>query len=72
MMEADAENKRKAEEADNESTDESTDQEEQNDVEALNNREEGKPPTGKRRVSRGAKKERKASTGKGVTKSVHK
>ena len=48
-MEADAEAKRKAEEADV-STDESTDQEEKKEVDSLNNRE-GDKPLGKKRVT---------------------
>ena len=66
-MEAEADLKRKAEEADNELTDESTDQDEKNEVESLNNREEGKPPFTKVRVNRMTKNERKAN-GKGTAK----
>ena len=73
-MEAQADSKRKAEEADAELTDESTDQDEKNEVESLNNREEGKPSSSKTRVNRMTKNERKAN-GKGTAKgsaSVHK
>ena len=65
-MEAEADLKRKAEEADAELTDESTDQDEKNEVEALNNREEGKPPPTKTRVNRMTNNERK-SNGKGTS-----
>ena len=60
-MEADAETKRKAEEIDGDMTDESTDSEEKNDLDTLNNREEGKPPEGKRKVNREDKKDKKTN-----------
>ena len=66
-MEAQADSKRKAEEADAELTDESTDQDEKHEVESLNNREEGKPPPTKARVNRMTKNARKAN-GKGTAK----
>ena len=67
-MQADAESKRKAEEVDGHLTDESSDEEELKGVESLNNREDEKPPSGKRKVNREDKKERKAKNGKGAAK----
>ena len=66
-MQAEAETKRKAEEADP-MTDESSDEEEPKDVDALNIRDDSKPPAGKTKVNREDKKERKAKNGKGVAK----
>jgi len=66
-MQADAESKRKAEEVDP-MTDESSDEEELKEVETLNNREDDKPLTGKSRVNREDKKDRKAKNGKGAAK----
>jgi hypothetical protein len=65
-MEAEAERKRKVE-VDNESTDESSDEEERKEADALNSREEGKPKSAKNRVNRLTKNERKAN-GKGAAK----
>ena len=65
-MEAEAERKRKVE-VDNESTDESSDEEERKEADAMNSREEGKPKSGKSRVNRLTKNERKAN-GKGAAK----
>ena len=62
-MEADAEAKRKAEEADV-STGESTDQEEKKEVDSLNNRE-GDKPLGKKRVKRNTNKSSSSSKGQG-------
>ena len=66
-MQAEAETKRKAEEVDPD-TDESSDEEELKDVDAMNSRDCTKPPAGKSRVNREEKKERKAKSGKGAAK----
>ena len=66
-MQAEAETKRKAEEVDP-MTEESSDDEELKDVDALNDRDNSKPPAGKLKVNREEKKERKAKSGKGAPK----
>jgi len=66
-MQAESESKRKADEVDP-MTEESSDDEELKDVEALNDRDNSKPPAGKLKVNREEKKERKAKSGKGAPK----
>ena len=67
-MQAEAETKRKAEEVDGNLTDESSEEEELRDADALNDRDNSKPPAGKMKVNREDKKERKAKSGKGAPK----
>ena len=64
-MQAEAETKRKAEEVDGNLTDESSEEEELRDADALNDRDNSKP-SGKMKVNREEKKERKAKSGKGA------
>ena len=66
-MQAEAETKRKAEDIDN-MTDEDSDDEELRDADVLNNGDSTKPPAGKAKVNREEKKERKAKSGKGAPK----
>ena len=65
-MQAEAETKRKAEEVNGNLTDESSEDEELRDASALNDKDSSKP-SGKMKIDRDQKKERKAKSGKGET-----